>query len=209
MERPQRLTAAFVEKVDEPGRYTDGRGSHGLSCWCGPEERTGLAKNWQQQLRWTGGSGASGWARFPTEARRGPDPGGGPSGEAQGSISATCAPGVVFRAAVGRGEGRSLSVYPTFARGCGRGHRVRPHQVERDHNGGAAPGLVKTYLNPVLGDLEIDRIASSTSRRPCAAHGTSSRRQPKKCGWRSKPLSTSPRGRTTSAPTPCREPRSD
>ena len=51
MERPQRLTAAFVEKVDEPGRYTDGRGSHGLSLLVRPRRTDGLAKNWQQQLK--------------------------------------------------------------------------------------------------------------------------------------------------------------
>ena len=53
MERPQRLTAAFVEKIDQPGRYSDGRGSHGLTLLVRPR-MDGMAKNWAQQLRVNG-----------------------------------------------------------------------------------------------------------------------------------------------------------
>ena len=39
MKRPRRLSAAFVRTVNEPGRYGDGHGGHGLSLLVKP--RTG------------------------------------------------------------------------------------------------------------------------------------------------------------------------
>lgn len=53
MNRPMRLSATFVERVRDPGRYTDGPGSYGLSLHVKPS-RAGLSKGWQQRLR-TGG----------------------------------------------------------------------------------------------------------------------------------------------------------
>ena len=52
----QKLTAAFVNGVQTPGRYGDGgRGSFGLSLLVKPAKSGGLIKNWQQRYR-TGGS---------------------------------------------------------------------------------------------------------------------------------------------------------
>ena len=51
----QKLTAAFVNGVQTPGRYGDGgRGSFGLSLLVKPAKSGGLIKNWQQRYR-TGG----------------------------------------------------------------------------------------------------------------------------------------------------------
>ena len=51
MARQKTLTAAFVKTVKEPGRYGDGRGSHGLylRVWQTANGRTG--RNWGQRLR--------------------------------------------------------------------------------------------------------------------------------------------------------------
>ena len=51
MNRPKTLTAAFVKTVKTPGRYGDGRGSHGLSLLVKPATSTGrVAKSWAQRL---------------------------------------------------------------------------------------------------------------------------------------------------------------
>ena len=54
MERPKRLSAAFVKTVSEPGRYGDGRGGFGLSLMVKDSSTGGLAKSWAQRLRITG-----------------------------------------------------------------------------------------------------------------------------------------------------------
>ena len=51
MKRPQRLSAAFVRTVREPGRYGDGRGGHGLSLLVKPRVGGGLSKSFSQRLR--------------------------------------------------------------------------------------------------------------------------------------------------------------
>ena len=50
MKRPRRLSAAFVRTVNEPGRYGDGHGGHGLSLLVKPRTGGGLAKSWSQRL---------------------------------------------------------------------------------------------------------------------------------------------------------------
>ena len=42
MKRPKRLSATFVNTVNVPGRYGDGRGGHGLSLLCGTSLHRGL-----------------------------------------------------------------------------------------------------------------------------------------------------------------------
>ena len=49
-ERPYRLSARFVETVQEPGCYGDGRGSGGLSLRVKPTARGHLAKSWGQRI---------------------------------------------------------------------------------------------------------------------------------------------------------------
>ncbi len=50
MERPKRLSAAFVKSINEPGRYGDGRGGHGLSLLVKPRVDGGVVKSWSQRL---------------------------------------------------------------------------------------------------------------------------------------------------------------
>ena len=50
MDRPSRLSAAFVRTVSNPGRYGDGRGGYGLSLLVKPRATEGIAKSWSQRL---------------------------------------------------------------------------------------------------------------------------------------------------------------
>ena len=45
MKRPKRLSATFVNTVNVPGRYGDGRGGHGLSLLVKPATHGGFAKS--------------------------------------------------------------------------------------------------------------------------------------------------------------------
>ena len=65
MNRPQRLTTAFVKAVDQPGRYGDGRGSFGLSLLV-KESRRGLSKTWAQRLRVGGRTKSLGLGAYQT-----------------------------------------------------------------------------------------------------------------------------------------------
>ena len=49
MRRPYRLNAEFVRKVDQPGRFGDGRGGFGLSLLVQLSGR-GLIKSWTQRI---------------------------------------------------------------------------------------------------------------------------------------------------------------
>ena len=50
MNRPKKLSHAFVRQVCEPGRYGDGRGGFGLSLLVKHKRSPGLSKSWSQRL---------------------------------------------------------------------------------------------------------------------------------------------------------------
>ena len=54
MRRPKQLSATFLKTVNEPGRYGDGRGGHGLSLLVKPTSTGRLSKSWSQRLRIAG-----------------------------------------------------------------------------------------------------------------------------------------------------------
>ena len=51
MKRPKTLNARFVETVNRPGRYGDGRGGHGLSLLVKTMANGRLSKSWSQRVR--------------------------------------------------------------------------------------------------------------------------------------------------------------
>ena len=51
MDRPKTLSAAFVRTINAPGRYGDGRGSHGLSLLVRKTRNGRWSKTWSQRLR--------------------------------------------------------------------------------------------------------------------------------------------------------------
>ena len=65
MKRPDTLNARFVETVNAPGRYGDGRGGHGLSLLVKPMTNGRLSKSWAQRLRIDGRSFNLGLGAYP------------------------------------------------------------------------------------------------------------------------------------------------
>ena len=50
MKRPKTLSASFVRTISRPGRYGDGRGSHGLSLLVKPMTNGRMSRSWSQRL---------------------------------------------------------------------------------------------------------------------------------------------------------------
>ena len=65
MNRPKRLSATFVNTVNKPGRYGDGRGGFGLSLLVKPTTTGRLSKTWSQRLRINGEPCNIGLGAFP------------------------------------------------------------------------------------------------------------------------------------------------
>ena len=64
--RPEKLTAGFVKKVNEPGRYSDGgRGSFGLFLLVRPRAGGGVRRSWGQRLLIDGRPHNLGLGPFP------------------------------------------------------------------------------------------------------------------------------------------------
>ena len=49
--RPTRLSATFVRSIAEPGRFTDGRGSFGLSLLVKESTSGRMTKSWTQRIK--------------------------------------------------------------------------------------------------------------------------------------------------------------
>ena len=69
-----KLKAAFVDRVKDPGRYGDGRGSHGLALLVRPRAGGGVRKSWIQRIRIGGRLTNIGLGSYPlvklSEARK-------------------------------------------------------------------------------------------------------------------------------------------
>lgn len=65
MDRPATLSASFVRTVKRPGRYGDGRGSHGLSLLVKPTTNGRYSKTWSQRLRINGHPVMIGLGAYP------------------------------------------------------------------------------------------------------------------------------------------------
>lgn len=65
LSRPKVLTAAFVRTINRPGRYGDGRGSHGLSLLVKPTANGRWSKTWAQRLRVGGRNVSLGLGSYP------------------------------------------------------------------------------------------------------------------------------------------------
>ena len=65
MARPAILSAAFVKTVTQPGRYGDGRGSHGLSLLVKQRANGRWSKTWAQRLNINGKQVHLGLGSFP------------------------------------------------------------------------------------------------------------------------------------------------
>lgn len=65
MKRPKRLSATFVNTVNVPGRYGDGRGGHGLSLLVKEASAGGFSKSWAQRIRLDGKAANVGLGAYP------------------------------------------------------------------------------------------------------------------------------------------------
>ena len=63
--RPTRLNDTFVEEVDQPGRYGDGRGSHGVSLLVRVKRHGGLSKTFSQRIQVDGTERMTGLGAYP------------------------------------------------------------------------------------------------------------------------------------------------
>ena len=63
--RPAVLSASFVRTVNQPGRYGDGRGGHGLSLLVRPTRNGRWSKTWSQRLRVNGKPVMIGLGAYP------------------------------------------------------------------------------------------------------------------------------------------------
>ena len=65
VKRPTRLSATFINTVNVPGRYGDGRGGHGLSLLLKPASTGSLSKSWAQRIRLDGNAANVGLGAYP------------------------------------------------------------------------------------------------------------------------------------------------
>ena len=65
MKRPNILSASFVKTVKEPGRYGDGRGSHGLSLLVKEMSNGRISKSWSQRVIINGKPNMIGIGSYP------------------------------------------------------------------------------------------------------------------------------------------------
>ena len=63
--RPAILTAAFVRTINQPGRYGDGRGGHGLSLLVKPMANGRWSKTWSQRVKIGGKVTSVGLGSYP------------------------------------------------------------------------------------------------------------------------------------------------
>ena len=159
MDRPARLTTAFVKEVEEPGRYGDGRGGFGLSLLVRPT-RDGLGKNWQQRLTVAGKPRSLGLGSFPQVSL---------------SRARTLAVGnaTTIRERFPRRSGLdrllaetadlqavpTVTDGPTFADVAEESIELRRTSWKPGSKTEAQTrSLLARYINPVLGDIAIDQV---------------------------------------------------
>ncbi|MDE0656775.1 MAG: tyrosine-type recombinase/integrase [Acidimicrobiaceae bacterium] len=65
LQRPRTLTAAFVRTINQPGRYGDGRGGHGLSLLVKATANGRWSKTWAQRIRVGGRAVSLGLGSYP------------------------------------------------------------------------------------------------------------------------------------------------
>lgn len=141
--RPAMLSAAFVRTVNRPGRYGDGRGSHGLSLLVKPTAIPGRwSKTWSQRLRLDGKPVMIGLGSYPAVTL------------AQARKRALENRQALEEGRDPRGEG-----VPTFEQAAERVialHRETWKPGSRSEQQWAAS--LRTYVLPVIGAQRIDQV---------------------------------------------------
>ena len=141
---PKRLSATFVKTITRPGRYGDGRGSHGLSLLVKPMKLGGHSRTWSQRLRINGKPVSIGLGSFPivtlAEARKA---------------------ALENRRALAQGHDPRTSV-PTLARASERVLAI--HSASWKDGARSAQiwrNSLRDYVLPQLGSVRVDRITTA------------------------------------------------
>jgi len=142
--RPMTLSAAFVRTVNQPGRYGDGRGGHGLSLLVSRRTNGRLSKRWTQRVRIDGRETNLGLGVYPvvtlSEARQ----------KALGN-----------RRSIEQGRNPKAPSVPTFSQAT--------EQVIRLHSakwktGGRSVAIWRSSLGRLaapLADVRVDKVTTS------------------------------------------------
>ena len=160
MKRPVTLTARFVETVNKPGRYGDGRGGFGLSLLVKPMASTGrLSKSWSQRIRIDGKETNIGLGSYPIIALA----------EARKAALAN-------RRAIAAGNDPRTGGVPTFAEAA---ERVIELHAETWRDGGKSAAQwrssLATYAFPTIGDKLVSEINSADVLAVLTPHWSSKR----------------------------------
>ena len=144
MNRPKTLTAAFVRTINQPGRYGDGRGSHGLSLLVRRSANGRITRTWCQRLRIGGRATSVGLGVHPIV-----------------TLAEARAKAVANRRAVeqGRDPRRSATV-PTFEQALDR--VIQLHRSTWKPGGGTEEdwrATVARYVPPALTARRVDQVA--------------------------------------------------
>ena len=140
----KRLSATFVKTVTRPGRYGDGRGSHGLSLLVKPMKLGGHSRTWSQRLRINGKPVSIGLGSFPVVTLA----------EARNAA-------LDNRRAIARGHDPRNSV-PTLAQASERVLAI--HSASWKDGARSAQiwrNSLRDYVLPMLGRKRVDRITTA------------------------------------------------
>ncbi|MDE0231238.1 MAG: tyrosine-type recombinase/integrase [bacterium] len=142
--RPKTLSAAFVRTVNQPGRYGDGRGSHGLSLLVSRRTNGRLSKRWTQRVRIDGRETNLGLGVYPVvtlaEARQ----------KALGN-----------RRSIEQGRNPKAPAVPTFSEATER--VIELHSGKWKAGGRSADiwrSSLERFAGPV-GDIRVDKVTTS------------------------------------------------
>ena len=144
LKRPKTLSAAFVRTVNQPGRYGDGRGGHGLSLLVSRRTNGRLSKRWSQRVRIDGRETNLGLGVYPvvtlSEARH----------KALGN-----------RRSIEQGRNPKAPAVPTFSEAT---ERVIELHSAKWKTGGRSAELWRSSLGRFagpLGDVRVDRVTTA------------------------------------------------
>ncbi len=142
--RPKTLSAAFVRTVTQPGRYGDGRGSHGLSLLVTRRANGRLSKRWTQRVRIDGRETNLGLGVYPVV-----------------TLSEARQKALKNRRSIEQGRNPKAPAVPTFSEAT---EQVIELHSAKWKTGGRSAAIWRSSLGRFagpLGDIRVDRVTTS------------------------------------------------
>ena len=143
MNRPRKLTAAFVCSVNRPGRYGDGHGGYGLSLLVKPTTNGRWSKTWSQYARIGGNYTSIGLGSYPAV-----------------SLAEARAKALANRREMAAGRDPRNSGVPTLTEATEQ--VIALHRATWKSGSGAEARWRSAFAHhvlPALGDRQVDKIA--------------------------------------------------